>query len=298
MSGGAKKAPNKEDESEQPESIMRFRAILSKVEVLQDVVGALEGLGSKVLILLESDSVRLILGADFTSGEQSYAELPQAQLFDDYRLESKHNNRIFFLASLSNLSKALMACHNAERALLKLTKKNGGRAHLTFEIRVSSSVEVTQDVPIAIQAPNTIVEYAEPELPPPAVKFKMPKIDDLIGIIDKMKKVSDQLTITANSQGNVCFEVVNNEVAIRTYYKNLQVSSERQGLQPSGEQVVTASATMSIKKFSNVVRCKSVKILYALGCIVEDMAFVLYLRLSGEVGTLTYYIPLIAPEEN
>jgi HUS1 checkpoint protein len=277
---------------------MRFRAILSKVEVLQDVVGALEGLGSKVLILLESDSVRLILGADFTSGEQSYAELPQAQLFDDYRLESKHNNRIFFLASLSNLSKALMACHNAERALLKLTKKNGGRAHLTFEIRVSSSVEVTQDVPIAIQAPNTIVEYAEPELPPPAVKFKMPKIDDLIGIIDKMKKVSDQLTITANSQGNVCFEVVNNEVAIRTYYKNLQVSSERQGLQPSGEQVVTASATMSIKKFSNVVRCKSVKILYALGCIVEDMAFVLYLRLSGEVGTLTYYIPLIAPEEN
>jgi hypothetical protein len=57
--------------------------------------------------------------------------------------------------------------------------------------------------------------------------------------------------------------------------------------------VERASCRVSMKKFANITGAKHVQTLHALGCIVEDAAFVVYLKLKNKRGIITYYLPLI-----
>ena len=53
---------------------------------------------------------------------------------------------------------------------------------------------------------------------------------------------------------------------------------------------------MSIKKFSKILLCRVLPAAYILGCVVENHAFVLYVKLRGNAGHTTFYVPLIIEE--
>lgn len=57
--------------------------------------------------------------------------------------------------------------------------------------------------------------------------------------------------------------------------------------------LVHTSAKVSIKKFANMLQCKTIPAADTLGCIIDNAAFVLHLKLEKKRGTITYYLPLI-----
>lgn len=62
-------------------------------------------------------------------------------------------------------------------------------------------------------------------------------------------------------------------------------------------QDATTSARLNIKKFSNILHCRLVNYSHIIACIVEEGAFIVYVKLRGKRGTITYYVPTIATPE-
>lgn len=272
---------------------MRFRAQLSDAPLLSNLLSSLSSLTSTVLLLLDGSHIRVIIPSEFTSGEQVFLELNAESITDTYRIESKSDNQILMIAKLKILTRAVASGNsNVGRIIFKLSKK-GGNPYLTFDI-TSSSMSLIQDVPVAIQSPERIPECQEPDLPPPTVKIRMPPLNSLKKVIERMKSVSDQLILTATNTGDACFEVQSDMVTIKTFYRGLSIQQSASQDEKASSQSVSARACMSIKKFANVLQCKVVHAAYILGCIVEGHAFVLYVKMSGNIGIVTYYIPLVA----
>jgi hypothetical protein len=56
---------------------------------------------------------------------------------------------------------------------------------------------------------------------------------------------------------------------------------------------VESRAKISIKKFANMLQCKTLPVVRVIGCIIENAAFVMHMRLDKRRGTVTYYLPLL-----
>lgn len=269
---------------------MRFKATITDCSCLSNVLQVLEKLGQNCIIHLQPEIISFYLTSQFSASGQAFVELRVSSIFDEYRLESKTNNEIPMLVNIPNLARAIQSGVRATKTVIKLTKKNE-RAYLTFEI--TENVNIIQDVPITMQTMKSLKEYQEPELPEPEIQTRMPHLGNLKTVIDRMKAVSDELTIEADSAGRVVFRVETDLVKIKTHYKDLAIRTEGEEHSQDKESVC-AHAKMSIKKFSKILHCRSLPSQYVLGCIVESRAFVLYVKLQQDQGHITYYIPLIA----
>jgi len=268
---------------------MRFKATITNAPCLTNILQVLEKLGQTCMVHFQPKTVSFYLTTQWSASGQCFVELAVPAVFEDYRIESRSNNEIPMLINIPNLVRALRSSERAHKTVIKLTKKTE-RAFLTFEI--TENVSITQDVPISLQNVKSLVEYQEPELPEPEVQIRMPPLGNLKTVVDRMKAVSEELTIEATSLGRMIFKVETDMVTIRTHYKDLAIKSAEPEAKNS-ESVTTASAKMAIKKFSKILSCRMLPASYALGCIVESKAFVLYVKLHQEQGHLTYYIPLI-----
>lgn len=267
---------------------MRFKATITNSACLANVLQVLEKLGQTCMVHFQSKIVGFYLTTQFSSSGQCFVELAVPSFFEEYRIESRSNNEIPMLINIPNLVRALRSSERAHKTIIKLTKKNE-RAFLTFEI--TENVSITQDVPISLQNVKVLSEYQEPELPEPEVQIRMPPLGNLKTVVDRMKAVNDELTIEASSLGRMVFKVETDLVTIRTHYKDLAIKPA--DAEAKDSESATASAKMAIKKFSKILNCRTLSASYALGCIVESKAFVLYVKLHQDQGHLTYYIPLI-----
>jgi Hus1-like protein len=253
---------------------------------LQGILFALEKLGSTCLINLTPKEFRFYLTSEFTQGEQMFVEMPVESLCETYRIESKSNNEIPFLVHIPNLARAIKSAESAERVVVKLTKK-GDQPFLTFEMK-TVNMNITQEVPVQIQLAQKVKESAEPDLPNPNVKFRMPDPKMLRGVVERMRKLSGEITISATSHGEVCFRVANDSVNIETHFKSLMLRDD-----DAKGPAIQCHAMMDINKLWRALHCRSLLATHFIGCIVDPTAFVLYILLDHNMGTVTYYIPLI-----
>jgi len=271
---------------------MRFRATLKEPFSFTNVLQALEKLGQSCVIHFQPDIVSFYMTSHFSQSGRAFVELATKSIFEDYRIESKSNNEIPMVVNIPNIARAIRSGINADKIVMKLTKKSN-RAFLTFDI--TENVNIIQDVPVTLQPIKRMKEFYEPELPDPEVQIRMPELKALKNVIDRMKSVSDILTIEASLTGELVFEVNTDMVTIKTYYKGLSIKPTAS--QPDTNSANRASARMSIKKFSRLLHCRCLNASYILGCIVEDHAFVVYIKLREDRGQMTYYVPLIADED-
>eukprot|EP00823_Brevimastigomonas_motovehiculus_P000187 TRINITY_DN1029_c0_g3_i1.p1 TRINITY_DN1029_c0_g3~~TRINITY_DN1029_c0_g3_i1.p1 ORF type:complete len:272 (-),score=29.50 TRINITY_DN1029_c0_g3_i1:927-1742(-) len=271
---------------------MRFKATLIDHKALLEVLEVLEKLGSTCLVHLSTDTIRLCMNSDRTSGEQVFFESPVQYLFQDFKIESMNNNEIPFLANISNLAVATKSCTSATKIVVKLTKKNN-RPCLTFDI-ACETVKIVQDVPILLQPAAIIQDYQEPSVPAPEVKFRMPNMKLLKSVVERMKSVgSSILTLTASTNGQAVFQVEEGSVvSIKTFFKGLDLKEKDEQSDPEAK---TAAGRMDIKKFANILNSRSLSATHFIGCISEEHAFILYVKLKLG-GTVTFYVPLLASE--
>lgn len=268
---------------------MRFRATLSNPVCLIKVLETLEKLGQTCVLHLTPTNVHFYVTHHFGTPVQAFVDLQVESVFDEYKIESKSNNEIGLLVSIQNLSRAIKSGERAMRIVIKLTKKNG-RAFLTFEI--SETVGITQEVPVMLQSLKSLAEYAEPHMPEPEVQLSMPNLTSLKSVIERMKSVSDQVTIEASSTGRLQFCVETEMVTIRTHYKDLCLKTgQDDGAEE--EEVREAHATLSIKKLHKALCIRHLPAAYIVACLVEDHAVVLYTKLQADCGCVTFYIPTL-----
>jgi HUS1 checkpoint protein len=81
---------------------------------------------------------------------------------------------------------------------------------------------IVQDIPIILLSGQQLSGYSEPHLPDPEVYIMMPPLKNLRNVIDKMKNISEYLTINANMAGEMYLRVETDMVTVTTMYKNLE----------------------------------------------------------------------------
>ncbi|OLY79671.1 Checkpoint protein hus1 [Smittium mucronatum] len=139
-------------------------------------------------------------------------------------IESASENNIFMEFVVENLLRALKSCQNSESVLIRLTKKKKiPLLSLTISnySRAGRPILITQDIPIRILTPLQMSHVKEPNLPSANVYILMPQINSIRSVAERMKTISEYITISANNNGEFILSVSSDLVDIQTYYKGL-----------------------------------------------------------------------------
>jgi hypothetical protein len=108
---------------------------------------------------------------------------------------------------------------------MKLAKK--GLPVLSLGIsnqsRSGKYIHLVQDIPCRVIAPAIAETLAKPALPRPDVRLKSPSLLILKSMIEKLKTISHDLTITARSVGELELKASTDTLKIKSTFSDLQL---------------------------------------------------------------------------
>lgn len=242
---------------------MRFRAKLLDITCITHfsrVVATLSRSIKSCVLRLSPDKVCFVISEKANvGGINIWCELAQSNIFDDYRIEGKdERNEIYLELNLEQLSRALRSSLNAQVVKIKLTRKQG--ACLTVEISQPTMTgvqrTVVHDVPVAVVPERLWSDYQEPDMPDIDVSIYLPSLKLLKNIVDRMKSMSNFVTVAANMSGELRLRMETDVVMATTYFRDLQnhhfdtsVSS-----QSTPDLTTLYEARVDIRKFSQFLQ--------------------------------------------
>jgi len=271
---------------------MRFKAKVSNSKLFQDIVQTLEKVatGHICVIHLSAKKVQFIIAYD--QELQVWSGINQGSLFSTYKIESKHGDEIAFNINLTLLLKSLKSS-GGDDIFIKLTKKDD-QPYLSFVIGEGKTTKmvISQDVPIELIAMNNFNEiYKEPPIPEPKVSIMMPLLKSMISIVDRMKNISDHITIHANMAGAMSIITITECVSITTFFTGLHHPNIEGRSPPRHDPDIVADAKVDIKNISKFLNSRIIQPDNVICCIIENQALVLHVL--KEDLYITYYIPVI-----
>jgi len=188
-------------------------------------------------IHLTPDTVSLIHKVDgVDTGAQAWTEIVQKNVFCSYRIESQHpNNEILFQIHMDQFARALKSTVTASEVTLKLAKR-GDVVILAVVIgmtTVSGMVRpVTQEVPVFVMKADDIADTRPPVLPTPEVNLYLPALRVLRSVIDRMKALSDNVTVSVNLAGDLVLKIETDIVSVKTFFRGLEKAQWKDGAAP------------------------------------------------------------------
>ncbi|ORX60072.1 cell cycle checkpoint [Piromyces finnis] len=273
---------------------------------------SVEKLNKTCVLKFTRDKIFLIVSKIELTELQVWGQVAINLLFEDFIIESANNNEIWLEVRTDQIIRVLKSAQSAIDVYCKLTKKTG-LPSLSFNIksifRGDNPVLLVQDIPIRVLNMYHISEYKEPMVPQPHVHILMPPLVSVRTIIDRMKSMSNYLTISANYNGEFTLKIETESVSVETYFKDLicpelnqnensQSQQERPKEQFSGCQI-------SIIDFEKFVHSYVINPSSVICSIIENFAVVFYVYVRNDMslmdydqetrqfGALTYYIPAI-----
>jgi len=263
---------------------------LEGLTVLNGLVGSLEKVSAVCVVYLTETSVRIVI-KDSPDDIQVFAEITQARLFSEYRLESMGGNCILFEIGISNLGRALTSGRSAPLCQLKLTKRMG-QPCLSFETR-ALEVDIVHDIPVKIMKSSEIQHYLAPEVPIPQVQLELPRGKSFRTVVDRVKGINKHVFIDTDMGGTLTFRVEADSATIKTFYTNL---TPRFGSNEDKQQSKNNKACVKVdtKKLATVLSYHTTAYESAILCVIENICLVLHVFLAPRgAGTVTYYIPVL-----
>lgn len=273
---------------------------------------SVEKLNKTCVIKFTKDKIYLIVSKIELTELQVWGQVAVDLLFEEFIIESANNNEIWIELRTDQVIRVLKSAQAAIDVYCKLTKKTG-LPSLSFNIksmyRGDNPVLLVQDIPIRVLNLYHINEYKEPMVPQPHVHILMPPLVSVRTIIDRMKSMSNYLTISANFNGEFILKIETEAVSVETYFKDLispdlnQVNNSSQQDKPKNQFSECQISIIDFEKFvhSYVINPSSV-----ICSIIENFAVVFYVYVKNETmsymdydqetrqfGALTYYIPAI-----
>jgi len=222
-----------------------------------------------------------------------WAVLSQQNFFTDYVMNgvSEEENEIYLEFDASMFARSLNSLKvTARSAKIKLTNKQ--QPCLTFDIDLSSlsidSRQCVHDVPVKLIPRKEWPEHRMPDIAEFDISLEVPQMRYLRHIIDRMKNMSSQLTVTANKCGTMIIRIEVDYTTVSTHFKGLQVWESREE-----QEMDDISANVAIKKFAmflgwDFLHPDSVK------CnLLQDKMVKLTLEVGDHVQ-IHYFIPAIA----
>eukprot|EP01121_Diplochlamys_sp_Union-15-3_P004050 TRINITY_DN14012_c0_g1_i1.p1 TRINITY_DN14012_c0_g1~~TRINITY_DN14012_c0_g1_i1.p1 ORF type:complete len:276 (+),score=37.44 TRINITY_DN14012_c0_g1_i1:68-895(+) len=275
---------------------MRFKAKIQDIQLFQKFVQTVEKIDKSCIIHLSPKKIQFILMKDSTNDFQVWAGMNAVSLFSDYKVESLNKNEISFRLQLDNLLRALKSGQYAQEVLIKLTKKDSG-PHLCLVITrtAQQSMNVVQDIPVEILSSTQFANYTEPKLPDPEVYIMMPPLKGLRNVIDKMKNISNYLTVSANMGGELTLKLETDSVSVATFYIGLEHPQIDGRSPPKYDKDQSATVKVEIKKFSQFLYSHLISPSNVICCLVEKIAMVLHVLVEDLF--ITYYIPVLIADE-
>ncbi|KAJ1948665.1 Checkpoint protein hus1, partial [Linderina macrospora] len=272
---------------------MRFRAIVSNSNLLLRIVQSIDKLAKGAILKLTPDKLHIIVLTDIDSGLQLWSDVAVDALFQDYRIESIHNNEIYLEFSIDNIIRALKSAQGALRTTLKLTKKQGlPLLSLIIQNQSSTGREMTlsQDVPVRVLTPQQMEAIREPLVPDSQVHIMMPPLNSVRSIAERMKAMGDRVAISANREGEMTIRVANELADITTFFRGLENLSYDASQEPSASTTSGRApsehftAVVDMKNFLRFLQSYHVAPKNIVCCIIEQHAVVFYVY----IGTAGY----------
>ncbi len=186
---------------------------------------------------------------------QVWSGLNTTSIFKDIIIESLHQNEIYFELALDHLQKALKSASGSaiqlHDVIVKLTKKNGSPyLSFTIELHPSPTMTITQDVPITLLSAQQFASLTEPHLPDPKVHVLLPPLRVLRPVVDRMKNISEFLTISANMAGSLALKVDTDLASVATFYSNLEHPTIEGRSPPRRDEGRKCTIKVDVKKFA------------------------------------------------
>merc|ERR1719343_1018587 len=154
------------------------------------------GAPPSVVLKLSQDSFALCHRGGADEGSQTWSHFPTSKLFQEYRIESKRQNKVDLEAPIANLLHVFHSCASSDRTALRLANGRDGRPILGFELSLAGNVadhRVEQEVPVRVLPEAEANLICEPALPEPEYQIELPPtLQRLKNVLDKMRSVGAQ----------------------------------------------------------------------------------------------------------
>jgi HUS1 checkpoint protein len=275
---------------------MKFKAKIrsDKLPLLLGLVGGLEKVGTAFVVYLSPDSLKLAVPISAPDQVRAFADLQQAQVFCEYRIESQSENCILFEVESTMLSTALSSGKEAPLIHMKLAKR-AGQACLVIETR-AREIDIVHDLPIKVMRATDICHYMLPEVPPPDVQLELPLQRSVRTVVERMKGIAKYLHIDAEMGGQLVLRAETDDATIKTYYTQLVPNFN--GMEDEDEsRDRRASVKVDSKRLAQVMNLYAMSIETVICCLIVEHCLVLHVFLHPqEAGTCTFYQPVYKEE--
>ncbi|CAL4069208.1 unnamed protein product, partial [Meganyctiphanes norvegica] len=281
---------------------MKFRGKMIEMTCIKQftqIVATVARLAKVCVLRITPDRLFFIISESGTVGSAPglWAELDQGHYFNEFNMEgvSAEQNEIFLELEPDKLAKTLNSLKSSQAARslkIKLTKKQS--PYLTFEVELPSLSAharlVVHDVPVSLIPRRLWNIYQEPEMPPFEASVYFPPLRQLRHVVERMKALAPQISLSANRRGAFTVSVTTDEVEVSTHFKHLSmpvwVNSSNQ---PEGEPEDMHTAIVDIKKLALFLQGDNINPNKVICNIVGNRMVHLFL-LHDDV-TLQYFLP-------
>ncbi|KAI5702664.1 hypothetical protein M8J76_004744 [Diaphorina citri] len=240
---------------------MRFRAKIvesNSIKQFLNIVTVVSKLSKSCILCITGDCLVFIVPDEHSIPRRTvlWAVLEQNGFFEHYDMVGVNaldaQNEIFLEFNISLLASILSNVKNAKSIKMKLTHKTFPA--LTVEIEFpSQNYAVNQmcvhEIPITIVPLPLWREYKQPEIVEYDIVIESPPLRKVKNIVDKLRQLSDRITICATDTGLFSLGVNTIPCTVKTLFRNLSVDH-------SNCSKSTASALVETKRLSQFLSCE------------------------------------------
>lgn len=280
---------------------MRFRAKLLDITCITNLSQVVSTLARNVktcVLRLCPERVCFVITEQGPAGSGNiWCELNQSNFFDEYRIEGKdERNEIFLEVNLEQLSRVLKTSLNSQVVKIKLSKRQG--ACLSVEIvqptLTGAARTVTHEVPVTVVPERLWANYQEPNMPDIDVSIYLPPLKLLKSIADRMKSMSNYVTMAANMNGELQLRIETDEVTATTFFRDLQnhIFDTSTAGDESRDTSTMYEARIDIRRLGQFLLGQNFNPTKAICNITDGKGLQIFLL--HEDVSLQYYIPAVA----
>lgn len=268
---------------------MRLKAWLLNPQLFSQMINTLDGLSKTLILRFTREMVYFIVVSGAQDGNlKLWGQIQAKMIFtaDGYTVESVAGNEIWLELLSEHLAQALKSCSKDNQ--LKLTKKDG-QPVLSLLVHGAQSlggkeVVLLQDVPVRVLSLQQQEELLEPNLPPHDATIMLPHdLSQLKVVCDRMRLVSNSLTVSANMSGCMQLQASSSKMTVQTTMRNLvnpelDMPQESLSIQPSliRDPQQMASVQVDSRAFAKVMQTHGIKPNHVVCCIIESVGVLLY----------------------
>ncbi|EGG13855.1 histone H1 [Cavenderia fasciculata] len=264
---------------------------VSKIEnakKLSKLCSVLSKISNELNLILTPDLLKIVVKTDISDGTEVWYESPIEFFFDKREVQSVYNNIIGLQISTSEFKQVLnsILSMGGQETSLRLRRDQKLGVILKFDIKQQARTQViTQDLSVTVLNKTTLEELQEPMFSAP-VSIMLPPLKHLMGVMDRLKNISDDLVIEANNSGHLKFTVETHFGKVTTMYHTANPPTPN--MEVNGKAIVK----VDIRKFVKVIASHQLDADQAVMVLKEGYSVAFFLVFKTQRASLAFYLPI------